>query len=308
MQDLNGFVTFVAIVDAGSFSRASERLGISKALASKHVAELERSLGVRLLNRTTRKMGLTAAGTVFYERCREIIAHADGARHELEQFRNEPGGLIRISAAISFGRLHLVPAIAEFIERHPNVRVELELSEKFADLVTGGADLVIRQAEEPRLHALVARRVVPLRWVLCAAPAYLARRPPPESPADLARHNCITYLSNVRGEWTFSAPRGAPVVVRVSGNCRASNADGVVQAALAGLGVAAVPTFAAAEPLRAGRLVRLLPRHRLPERVLYAAWLPNPNLAQRIRALVRFLGDRYGTLPAWDRDLPGGPV
>lgn len=308
MQDLNGFVVFAAIVDAGSFSRASERLGISKALASRQIADLERSLGVRLLNRTTRKLGLTAAGSMLYERCREILAHAEGARHDLEQFRNEPGGLVRISAAIAFGRMHLVPAIAEFMLRHPGVRIDLDLSEKFADLVAGGADVVIRQAEEPRLHALVARKLAPLRWVLCAAPTYLARRPAPASPGDLARHECVTYLSNARGEWTFAEQGGAPVVVRVSGSYRASNADGALEGALAGLGVAALPTFAAAAHLRSGALVRLLPQWRLPERVLYAVWLPGPNLPRRVQALVRFLGERFGGLPAWDRDLPGGPA
>jgi LysR family transcriptional regulator for bpeEF and oprC len=304
MQDLNAFVIFAAVVDAGSFSRAAERLGISKALASRDVAELERSLGVRLLNRTTRKLGLTAAGAVFHERCRELIAHAESARVELEQFRTAPGGPIRVSAAISFGRLHLVDAIGAFLERYPNVTVELDLSERFADLVSDGADLVIRQADEPRLHALVARQLAPLRWVLCASPAYLARRPSPVMPADLAAHQCITYLSNARSEWRFTAPGTAAATVRVAGPCRASNADGVVRAALAGLGIAAVPSFAAGEPLRDGRLVRLLPEWSLPEQVLYAAWLPNPHMAQRVQTFVRFLGERFGSEPPWDRDLP----
>lgn len=308
MQDLNGFLVFAAVVDAGSFSRASDRLGISKALASRQVAELERSLGLRLLNRTTRKLGLTAAGTVFYERCRELIAHAEGARHELEQFRSAPGGRIRVSAAISFGRLHLVDAIADFLARHPGVDIELDLSERFADLITDGADVVIRQAEEPRLHAFVARQLAPLRWVLCASPGYLERHAPPAAPKDLAHHACVTYLSNARGEWVFTGPRGEVEPVRVAGPCRVSNADGVVHAVLAGLGVAAVPTFAAAGPLREGRLVRLLADWSLPERVLYAAYLPDPNVAPRVQTLVRFLAERFGPQPYWDRDLDPLPT
>jgi len=204
--------------------------------------------------------------------------------------------------------MHLVPAIAKFMRRHPNVRIDLDLSQKFADLVAGGADVVIRQAEEPRLQAMVARKLAPLRWVLCASPSYLSRCPVPPSPTDLARHECLTYPSNARGEWTFSEQGGAPVVARVSGSYRASNADGALKAALAGLGVAALPTFAAAAHLHLGALVRLLPHWRLPERVLYAVWLPGPNLPQRVQALVRFLGERLGAMPARDRDLPGSPA
>ncbi len=300
MRNLNGFVTFAAIVEAGSFSRASERLNISKALASKQVAELERSLGVRLLNRNTRKIGLTAAGAVFYDRCREIIAHAEGARHELEQFQNAQGGLVKVSSAISFGRLHLVPAIADFLGSHGGFRIELDLNGKFADLIAGGPDVVIRQAEEPRLNSLVARKLAPLRWVLCATPGYLAAHPPPRVPEDLARHNCITYLSNIRSEWNFSRPGEPPEAVPVKGSYKASNADGVLQGVLSGMGVAAVPTFAAYLHLRSGQLIRLLPGCELGNSVLYAAYLPNPHMAQGVQTFVRFLIDRFSPVPYWD--------
>ena len=302
MQNLNGFVTFAAIVEAGSFSRASERLNISKGLASKQVVELERSLGVRLLNRNTRKIGLTAAGAVFYERCREIIAHAEGARHELEQFQSAQGGLVKVSAAISFGRLHLVPAIADFLGRHAGFRIELDLNEKFADLIAGGPDVVIRQAEEPRLNSLVARKLAPLRWVLCATPAYLATHPAPLAPEELGHHNCITYLSNTRGEWTFSLPGEPPQPVSVRGSYKASNADGVLQGVLSGIGVAAIPTFAAYSHLRSGQLVRLLSGYELGNSVLYAAYLPNPHMAQGVQTFVRFLIERFGPVPYWDED------
>ena len=302
MLDLNEFVTFATVTETGSFSRAAERLSVSKALVSKHIGDLEHSLGVKLLNRTTRKIGLTSAGALFYERCRQLIADADVARQELERFRKTPGGTIKVSSAISFGRLHLVPAIARFLKRYPGIGIELDLSERFADLVTSGADVVIRSAEEPKLLSLVARRVAPMRWVLCATPRYLSSHREVRTPTDLVEHNCIVYSTNARSEWTFHGPGGVETV-RVRGNYRANNADGVMQGALLDLGIAALPSMAAASQLREGRLVRLLPAYALPEKTLYAAYLPNPTMAQCVQTFVHFLVDEFGDHPYWDEGL-----
>ena len=306
MLDLNEFVTFATVTDTGSFSRAAEKLEVSKALVSKHIGDLEHSLGVKLLNRTTRKIGLTPAGAVFYERCRQMITHADIARQELERFRKTPGGTIKVSSAISFGRLHLVPAIARFLAMCPDISIEIDLTDRFADLITSGADVVIRSAEEPRLLSLVARKVAPLRFLMCATPAYLSRHPTPVRPADLAGHNCLVYSTNARSEWVFQGPQGEEVV-RVKGNYRANNADGVLQGTLLGLGVASIPSMAAAEHIRAGRLVRLLPQYRLPEKTLYAAYLPNPTMAQCVQTFVHFLVGQFGDHPSWD-DATESPV
>ncbi|OZI29872.1 hypothetical protein CAL29_17375 [Bordetella genomosp. 10] len=299
MLDLNEFLTFSAIADTKSFSRAAEKLGISKALASKHVADLEQSLGVRLLHRTTRKLGLTPAGELFHERCRQLIAHAEDARHEIEQFRSAPGGRIRISSAMAFGRRHLLPVVARFLARYPEVSIDVDLSQQFPDLVTGGADVVIRQADEPVLLSLVARRLAPMRMVACASPAYLARHPAPRTPADLAAHNCLVYFADARGEWRFQGPEGE-CAVKPKGNFRANSADAVVEAALADLGIAVAPTFAAGEALRDGRLRRVLPDYRLPERTLYAAYLPNPTMAHCTKLFVDFLVAQFGDRPYWD--------
>ncbi len=300
---LNEFVTFAAIADARSFTGAAERLGISKALATKHVADLEHSLGVKLMHRTTRKIGLTTAGNVFFERCKHLIAQAEGAVSEIEQFRHAAGGHIKVSAAIAFGRLRLVPLIARFLEAHPGVCVDLHLTDRFADLVTGGVDVVIRTAEEPRLLSLVARKLVPWRWVLCAAPSYLKRHPAPRTPQEVARHNCLVYSSNTSGEWRFRDARGEESTVQVKGNFKANNADGVMQAALAGLGVAAITTSAAADEIRAGRLVRLLPDQLLPEGALYASYLPNPTMAQCVQTFVRFLEAEFAGEAPWEEGL-----
>jgi LysR family transcriptional regulator for bpeEF and oprC len=304
MLDLNEFLTFAVIAETNSFSRAAEKLGISKALASKHVADLEQSLGVKLLHRTTRKLGLTAAGAIFYERCRQLVAHAQDARHEIEQFRSTPGGQVRVSSAMSFGRRHLVPAIARFLALYPNITVELDLSQQFPDLITGSADVVIRQADEPVLLSLVARQVAPVRWVACASPAYLAHHAAPKVPEELADHNCLLYFANSKSEWLFTGNDGVVHTVKVKGNFKSNSADGVLHAALGDLGIAVVPTFAASDYLRDKRLLRLLPDYRLPERALYAAYLPNPTMAHCTRLFVSFLGEHFGPEPYWDHDLP----
>ena len=302
MLKLNEFVTFAAIADARSFSTAADQLGISKALATKHVADLEQSLGVKLMHRTTRKIGLTTAGNVFFERCKHLIAQAEGAVHELEQFRSSAGGHIKVSAAIAFGRLRLVPLIARFLDTHPDISIELHLTDRFADLVTGGVDVVIRTADEPRLLSLVARKLVPWRSVLCAAPSYLKHRRAPRTPQDVALHNCILYCSNTESEWRFTGARGEEVVA-VKGNFKANNADGVMQATLSGLGIAAITTVAAAEEIQAGRLVRLLPDYRMPEGFLYASYLPNPTMAQCVQTFVRFLEAEFSGEPPWERGM-----
>jgi len=303
MFDLNEFVTFAAIVEAGSFSRAAEKLDVSKALVSKHVADLEHTLGVKLLNRTTRKLGLTPAGAIFYERCQQLVSHVDLARHELEHFRSTPGGLIKVSASIAFGRLHLVPAISRFLASHPDISVELELSEKFADLISGDADVIVRQAEEPRLMSLVARKLAPLRQIVCASPSYLARHAAPLRPEDLASHNCLIRTANLRNEWIFHDKDGARHAVRVQGNFKANNADGVLGATLQSLGIGAIPSMVAAEYVRSGKLVRLLSGYNLPPLVLYAAYLPNPTQPQCVQTFVSFLGAEFGDSPYWDKGL-----
>jgi DNA-binding transcriptional LysR family regulator len=300
MPNLNALATFVAVVNLNSFSLAAERCGISRALVSKHIQSLETSLGVKLLNRTTRRLGLTQAGERFYERCLRVLEEAEDAVRDLEDTAHGPRGLIRVSTAIAFGRLHLLPAIAAFLEANPSVQVEVTLSEHFADLISGGADLVVRMADEPRLSNLVARRLAPARHVLVASPGHLASAVGAlRSPADLSRCNCLLYTGAGRDEWRFQGPQG-DATVKVSGNFRASNADGIAEAALAGVGIGVLPTFAVDQHLAAGRLVRVLPEYRLPERTLYAVFVPDRHLPQRIRTLVSFLGERFGEQPYWD--------
>lgn len=303
MRDLNALASFVAVVKANSFTGAAEQCGISKALVSRHIQELENSLGVRLLNRSTRKLGLTLAGERFYERCSRIIAQADDAVRDVEELSRGAHGLIRISTAITFGRMHLLPAINEFLARNPSIQIEVTLSERFADLISGNADLVVRLADEPRLSNLVARRLAPVRWVVVAAPAYVAAHGQPHVPRDLLRHNCLVYPGSKASEWRFKDREGE-AVVNVAGNLRSNVADGLLDAVLAGVGVAALPSFAVSPYVATGQLAELLGDYELPERTLYAVFLPDRRLPERIRALVQFLADRFAE-PYWERPLAG---
>lgn len=302
MRDLNALATFVAVVKANSFTGAADRCGISKALVSRHVQDLEKSLGVKLLNRSTRKLGLTQAGERFFERCSRIVADAEEAVRDVEELSRGAHGLIRISTAITFGRMHLLPAVHEFLARNPGIQIDVTLSERFADLISGNADLVVRLAEEPRLNNMVARRLAPARWVVVASPGYIAAHGKPRAPYDLSDCNCLVYDKPKSGEWRFRGPEGE-VSVKVSGNLRSNVADGLLDAAIAGVGVAALPSFAASEHIVAGRLVELLTDYTLPDSTLYAVFLPDRRLPERIRSFVQFLSDRFAQEPYWDQPL-----
>ncbi len=302
MRDLNALATFVAVVDAGSFTLAADRCGISKALATRHIQDLEASLGVKLLNRSTRKLGLTQAGERFYERCSRIVADAGDAVRDVEELSRGSHGLIRISTAITFGRLHLLPAVGDYLAQNPGIQIDVTLSERFADLISGNADLVVRLAEEPRLSNLVARRLAPCRWIVVASPAYLAAHAAPRTPRDLAACNCLVYDRPRGHEWRFRGREGE-LTVNVSGNLRANVAEGLLDGALAGVGIAVLPSFAASEHIVAGRLVQLFPDYALTESTLYAVFLPDRRLPERIRNFVQFLADRFAGEPGWDQPL-----
>lgn len=299
MRDLNAMATFVAVVNSKSFSLAAERCGISKALVTKHIQELETSLGIKLLHRTTRKLGLTQAGERFYERCTRVISDAEDAIRDLEDSSHGAHGLIRVSTAISFGRLHLLPAIADFLRENPSVQIDVSLSEHFGDLISGGADIVVRMADEPHLSSLVARKLATVHYVVVASPAYCAAHGAVTTPPDLLRLNCLTYAGAASREWRLSGPDGDHAL-KATGNYRANNGDGIVEAVLAGVGVGIVPRFIASTHLDSGKLVQLLKDYVVPTGTLYAVFLPDPNLPERIRMFVRFLVDRFAPVPYWD--------
>jgi DNA-binding transcriptional LysR family regulator len=301
MDRMASMASFTKVVGAGSFSAAAREMEVSQALVTKQIQDLESWLGARLLNRTTRRLSLTEVGTAFYERAARILEALEEAKNAAGALQTAPRGRLRINAPVSFGLLHLAPVVTDFLQRFPDVSVELLVNDRLVDLLEGEFDVGVRIGRL-RDSSLIARRIAPIRLAVCAAPGYLARRGMPRTPDDLARHDCLEYTYfESRGEWRLLDPDDREIVVPVSGRYLANNADVLRTAAIAGGGIVLLPTFVVGEDLRAGRLVRLLPDHPPPEQGLHALYPPGRHLSAKVRSFVDFLIDRFGGEPAWDR-------
>lgn len=292
----------VAAVDHGGFSAAARVLGLTPSAISKTISRLEERLGVRLLNRTTRSLTLTAEGEALAERGRRILAELDEAEQEVTRSRATPRGLLRLHTLVAFGLHQLPPVLPEFLQRYPEVRIELTVSDRLVDLVEQGADLAIRvRTGALPDSSLVARKIFDSERVICAAPAYLERFGTPRTPDDLLQHNClyITDYPELR-RWPFDAP-GAPNGLRmleVGGNVAANNAESVLQLALLGVGIIRLGELVLAEHLRAGRLVPLLTdAHHVEPLPLYAVYPQSRQRSLRVAAMVDFLLEKFAHAP-----------
>jgi len=291
--------TLVAVVDAGSFIGAAEPLGMSKAAVSRHVSDLENRLGVRLLQRTTRRLSLTDEGQAFYARSKDALALVDEAETEIRSRSSEASGVVRVNAPQTFGVLHLGPLWGGFMDANPRVSLEVTLSDRLVDVVDEGFDLAIRIATLPN-STLVSKKLASTRVMLCAAPAYLERVGTPDHPADLALHQVIAYSYwSGRDEWTFTGPEGV-VSVKTRARLYANNGDTCLAAALSGQGIILQPSFLVAEDVRAGRLVELMPEYRSIELGIYAVYPTRKQLALKVRRLIDYLAEALGK-PAWER-------
>lgn len=289
--------SFVAVVEAGSFVGAADASGQSKAAVSRHVGELEQRLGVRLMQRTTRRLSLTAEGQQFYARCKDVLAAIDEAEAELSQHSGEPSGLVRINAPLSFGVLHLAPLWGHFAAQYPKVSLDIDLSDRVVDLVDEGYDLAVRITTLPSSN-LVSRRLASTRLVLCAAPAYLAQHGMPTHPEQLAQHATIAYTYfATRDEWQFKGPTGE-VRVRLRPVMHANNGDTCRAVALAGQGVILQPDFIVGDDLHSGALVELMPDYRALELGIHAVYPTRKYLPLKVRRLVDFLVEAFAQ-PAW---------
>jgi DNA-binding transcriptional LysR family regulator len=299
MEDLQDMALFARVVEARSFSEAARRLGLSKSVVSKAVTRLEKSIGARLLNRTTRAMSLTEAGSVFYGHCARILEELEEAKLAVGQFHAQPQGLLRVSASVAFGTLHIAPALPEFLARHPQVRIDMEIGDRFVDLADEGFDVAIRIAKEPAPN-LVARKLAAVNRKICATPDYFKRHGIPKAPADLAQHNCLTYtFFNPQDPWRLKGPTG-DISVNASGNLRLNDDEALSAAVLGGLGIALLPTFIVGGDLQTGRLRAVLSDYVPLERHIWAVYLPNRHLATKVRAFIDFLVERFGPRPYWD--------
>ncbi len=299
MQPVDDLLTFAQVVENESFSKAAKQLGRSKAAASKQITRLENRLGVRLLNRTTRRLSLTEAGAALYERAARIAAEVEAAETAVTRLQREPRGTLRVSAPMSFGVLHLAPTLAEFARRYPQLVVDLTLGDRFVDLIEEGFDIAIRIGDLADT-SLIARRLAPSRRLVCASPGYLANHGEPRTPADLVRHNCLCYsYLTTQDEWRFTGPEG-PVAVKARGNLRANNGDALRAAMLDGLGIGLTPTFIIGEDVSAGRLRVLLGAYRVAESAVHAVWPHSRHLSTKVRVFVDHLAARFGDRPYWD--------
>ena len=301
MKDrLNGMRVFAQVVEAKSFSAAADQLGMSKSLASRHVSALERSLSVKLLNRSTRKLSLTEGGAIFYEHCARIVQEAELAEQSLTRVQTEPAGLVKVSAVPAFATRHVLPALTDFYRRHPKIQVKLFCSNRAVELGDEGFDLGIRVSFAPAPN-LVARKLAINRSVLCASPAYLERHGMPRRIEDLRKHQCVLFPALApKGVWTFRRDK-QKVSVQATGAFETDEMDAVRAAVFAGLGISPLPLYMAADALREGKLVPMLRKFQIqPESAIYLVYLPNRTLSSRVRALIDFLVERFGPVPSWD--------
>jgi len=304
MDRFQALTTFAKVVETGSFARAADRLNISVSAASRQVSDLEAHLAARLLNRTTRRLSLTEPGRVFYERCVQLLADLDEAEQAIGASSIVPRGTLRVTASISFGVRYLAAAIAAFEALHPQLRFDIELSDRPVDLVDEGLDLAIRIGDIGS-QALIGRRIGVAQIVCCAAPAYLASHAAPRTPDDLRRHLCLTYEYSSEGNvWRFTDREARVHEVKVTGHAHANNGAMLAALAVEGRGITVAPDFIIADDVRAGRLVPLLPGYTAPAININAAYPSRRHLSAKVRAFIDFLAERFARNPEWRLDSP----
>ena len=300
MLDMNLMAIFARVVEAGSFAEAARRLATSRSMVSKAITKLERRLGARLLNRTTRHLSLTEIGSSFADHCSRMIEETEQAEKLVASLNAEPRGLLRVSASVAFGTLHVAPALAIFLPAYPELTIDLTITDRWVNLAEEGYDLAIRVTNEPPPN-WVARKLAPVRRKLCATPEYFKLHGIPQSPADLVMHNCLDYTrSGDQGHWRFAGPEG-DVSVPVTGPLHVDDDEALSQAVLGGLGISLLPTFIIGKDIQHGRLQAVLSEYITVDRHIYAMYLPTRHLPSKVRVFIDFLLEHIGTEPYWDQ-------
>lgn len=288
LDDLVEMRTFVGVVEGQSFSAAARGLGATTSAVSKRIASLEGKLGTQLFHRTTRTLSTTEAGQVLYERVRRVLTELGDAERDVVGLGEGLRGVLRVSAPVTFGQLHVAPLVADFLLEHRELRIELTLDDRYVNVVAERFDLAIRAG---RLvdSTLIARKLASDRRVVCAAPAYLERNGVPRTPADLAAHDCLRHAyHDASTTWTFDGPRGRESV-RVQSRLRLNHGGAIRAAALRGLGLALLPGFTVDDDLRRGALATVLDEYRLQPSGIYAVMPADAHATRKVRALVDFL-------------------
>jgi len=303
-RDFSDIWTFVKVVETGTFSEAARQMGSTKANVSKQIARLERSLKTRLLNRSTRRLGLSEAGLEIYQHALRITDEAKAIEAKIAGLQQGPSGTLRVSTSMALGNTQVAELLPEFMERYPDVRVVLSLSDRFVDLVEDGFDVALRLAPKISMMSAIARPVAPLNYVLVAAPSYVARFGAPGDIDAIGAHRCLTFGESGAGSsWSFEQVGQAPVQIRIDSALAINSSQSLRTAMLRGGGIALLPTFVVGEDIRAGRAVHILPSARpvgMFGSHLYAVYLQNKFLPQKVRVFIDFLLEKMGERPPWD--------
>jgi DNA-binding transcriptional LysR family regulator len=299
---------FVRSVELGSFSKAAAEAGIKVSTVSRYVTSLEDDLGAALFNRSTRHNHLTEAGKIFYDRATAILVELEQARDEATSLNAQPQGLLRINIPSTFGRRHVMPHMKDFLSENPNIRLDATLTDETVDLIDSGADVAIRIGALGD-SSLIAKRLAPHRRVAVASKSYIQDRPPLRNPQDLQDHECLAFALQPAGAWYFREP-GAPIgdvqEIPISGHLRANHSETLRDCAIAGFGIALLPTWLVSEDIVSGRLIPIFPELEWliaagPERAIWAIYSPKKIVAPKVKAFISFLAHRFGHPPYWDR-------
>ena len=300
-METDDLVLFVRVAELRSLTAAGRDLRLTPAVVSARLIRLEKKLGMRLLNRTTRQVDLTPDGHSFLEHSLKILEAVDRAQSAIALNRDSPAGSLKVSAPVSFSRLHLAPAVARFTEAHPNLQLQLVASDRFDDFFHEQIDLLIRVAELKDSN-MVARRIATSRRVLCASPQYLAKAGEPKTPKDLAKHNCLLlrFPGSQQWRWTLVYPNGRPETLSLSGTMDSDNSDILTSWCLAGHGIAMKDMFEVAPYLKDGRLVEVMREYPPVSYPIMALYPHSQYLPPRVRLFIDFLAEEFGDAHAWE--------
>lgn len=300
LDRLRALEVFVEVVRKEGFARAAIALDTSPANVTRYISDLEAHLGTRLLNRTSRKMSLTESGEALYERAKTILDEMADAEAIASSATLQPRGILRINAPISFGILHLAPLWPQFMQKYPDVELDISLVDRVVDIVEEGYDVAIRISRSGS-SSNAARKLATSNNILCASPAYLRKHGHPQTPADLTKHQCLGYTYAANGDqWVLTDQKNQEHSAKVSFVMHANNGDTLRAAALAGVGICRCPTFLAGADLREGRLIRILPDYHLPDIDVLAIYPSRRHLSAKVRVMIDFLVDAFKETPPWD--------
>ncbi|QAU22808.1 LysR family transcriptional regulator [Dyella sp. M7H15-1] len=291
MDRLTSMSVFVRVAELGSFTDVADEFEISATMVGKHIKELEARLGARLIHRTTRRQQLTDVGRLYYDRCKAVLDEVAAADASIDTLRGVARGMLRVTASVTYGARKIAPALIDFLREHPEVRVELVLNDRVADLIEEGFDAAIRIG---RLSdsGLIARPLAPYRMMICAAPSYLAAHPMPRRPQDLEKHSCLAYWSQ-QGRWKLIDRHGREYTVRADSHLRTNNGEALRQAALAGFGIVYQPQVLLENDIRTGRLIQLLKTYQAPAAPVHLVYLPDRRPTPKLQRFIDFILSRF---------------